>query len=156
MVVVQANVKQGTSSPIFLILPLKPQGLLVLLCRATSTYVGALKLPLTCLTSGRRLVCGFGNVDVVVESGSISKLLAEPRSPACDQPRFPSLSSVTPTLVLTLQCSLFAFQSPLFQICLRWLKLEFPKCFHNRFMRKWGRIWHPDMRVHDCLTLTSL
>jgi hypothetical protein len=78
------------------IVPLNPRGLLVTLCRSTSTCVGALKFPLTRLTSGRGLVCEsarpFGDVDVVVGGGPFSKLLIELR--------LPSSRSATPSLVV--------------------------------------------------------
>lgn len=87
MEVAQATVGGGDLFTQLLIVPLNPRGLLVSLCRSTSTFVGALKFPLTRLISGRGLVCEFARsfgdvaVDVVVESGSFSKLLIELRSP---------------------------------------------------------------------------
>jgi len=80
LVLAQATVGGGDLFTKLLILPLNPRGLFVSLCRSTSTYVGALKFPLTCLTSGRGLVCEFARS--FVESGSFPKLLAELRSPA--------------------------------------------------------------------------
>ena len=114
MVVAQATVGGGNLFTKLLILPLKPRGLLVTLCRSSSTYVGALKFLLTRLTSGRGLVCEVAlpsdDVDVVGESGAFSKLPVERRSPA-SRSATPSFIAVQRAYHLTCCCFCIAFCS---------------------------------------------